>query len=78
MIRVRRLPKPRFGRPKYEVEYRPVVAREGWSKITAYPVFDIEKVIGTGDAWGLIRVADADWDGTSGRWATIYEPGDTP
>lgn len=76
MIRVRRLPKRQFGRPKYEVEYRPPAAGEGWSKVTAYPVFDIEKVVGTGDAWALIKSADASWDGGTGDWATIYGPGE--
>jgi hypothetical protein len=60
------------------VEYHPGTAHEGWSKITAYPVFDIEKVVGTGDAWALVKAADAGWDGTTGGWATIYEPGDVP
>lgn len=78
MIRVRRLPKRRFGRPKYEVEYCPVTESDGWTTITAYPVFDIEKIVGTGDAWALIKAADTAWDGSQGDWAIIYAPGERP
>jgi hypothetical protein len=78
MIRVRRLPKRPFRRPPYEVEYRPAGAGQGWYKITPYPVFEIEEVIGTGDAWALIKAADNAWDGSTGDWVTIYEPGEVP
>lgn len=76
MIRVRRLPKRRFRRPPYEVEYRPASAAQGWRKVTAYPVFDIEKIVGTGDAWALIEAADHAWDGSTGKWVTILGPGE--
>lgn len=77
MIRIRRLPKRRLRRPPYEVEFRPVDPRtDGWHKITSHPVFEIEKVVGTGDAWAMIRAADASWNGTSGAWVTIHEPGE--
>jgi len=78
MIRLRCLPKRRFRRPPYEVEYRPAAAGQGWHKVTAYPVFDIEKMIGTGDAWALIKAADRDWDGSAGDWVTFFEPGEGP
>lgn len=76
MIRVRRLPKRRFRRPSYEVEYRPAGPGQGWHKVTAYPVFDLETIIGTGDAWALIKAADQGWDGSAGDWVTIREPGE--
>ncbi len=44
---------------------------QGWHKVTAYPVFDIEKVVGTGDAWALIKAADQAWNGLTGDWVTI-------
>lgn len=79
MIRIRRLPKRRFRRhPPYEVEYHLAASGEGWHKVTAYPVFDIEMVIGTGDAWTMIKAADAEWDGSTGQWVTLFEPGECP
>lgn len=78
MIRVRRLPKPLLRRAQYEVEYRPPGADRGWHKLTAHPVFDLEQVIGTGDAWALIRAADEAWDGSTGQWVTVLGPGEEP
>ena len=79
MIRIRRLPKRPFRRPPYEVEFRPAdIEGGGWHKVTAYPVFEIEKIVGTGDAWSMIHAADAAWDGTAGDWITTYAPGETP
>ena len=76
MIRIRRLPRRLLHRVKYEVEYRPDVRDQGWIKVTAYPVFDLELVVGTGDAWAMIRAADDAWDGSTGRWATVLGPGE--
>lgn len=77
MIRVRRLPKRRFRRPPYEVEYRPASeSLTGWHKVTPHPVFDIEKVVGTGDAWAMIHAADEAWDGSVGEWVTILGSGE--
>lgn len=74
MIRLRRLRKRRFRRPQYEVEYRPTSQDSaGWLKTTAHPVFVIEKLLGTGDAWALIRAADAAREGSSGGWVTVPE-----
>ena len=57
MIRIRRLSRPRFRRTPYEIEYRPATGSEtGWRTVTTAPVFDLEKVVGTGDAWTLIHV----------------------
>jgi hypothetical protein len=75
MIRIRRLPKPRFRRRPYEIEYRPLTGSDvGWHKITTAPIFDLEKVVGTGDAWAMINAADADWDGAHGEWVSVYAP----
>jgi hypothetical protein len=58
MIRVRRLPKRRFRRPLYEVEFRPSSEQvQGWHKVTAHPIFDLESVVGTGDAWAKLTGA---------------------
>ena len=69
MIRIRRLPKRRFRRTLDEVEYEPACRSvTGWRTITTAPVFDPEKVVGTGDAWAMIHAADAGWDGAQGAW----------
>ncbi|MEV0952486.1 hypothetical protein [Promicromonospora sp. NPDC050249] len=61
-----------------EVEYRPAESGEGWHKVTPYPVFDLEKIVGTGDASTMVAAADAEWDGSDGQWVTIYAPGEGP
>ena len=74
MIRIRRLPRRRLRRALYEVEYRPNdPTLTGWAKVTPYPVFDIEQIIGTGDAWSMIHAADADFSGVVGDWVTLAE-----
>ena len=78
MIRVRCISRRWFPRPSYEVEYHPTVGGQGWHKVTAYPVFDIEKVVRTGDAWALIKAADQAWNGLTGDWVTMLEPGQRP
>ena len=38
---------------------------------TATPVFALEQTLGVGDAWALIGMANAAWDGEVGRWVTL-------
>jgi len=76
MIRIRRIPKRVLHRPRCEVEYRPVEIDQGWSRVPAHPVLDLERIIGTGDAWALIRAADNAWDGTVGQWILLDGPGE--
>ena len=44
----------------------------------------IDPYLGVGDAWAVVRAADAAWDGTSGDWVSLeaadsrkYERGQT-
>lgn len=79
MIRIRRLPKPRFRRHPHEIECEPATGSgTGWHRNTTAPVFDLEKVVGTGDAWAMIDAADAGWDGEQGDWVSVYGPTDEP
>lgn len=62
-------------RAPYEVEYCLAASGEGWRKVTSYPV-DIEKTVGTGNSWALVKTDGAEWDGSTGCWVTISEAGE--
>jgi len=40
--------------------------------VSSTPVRIIEPVLGTGDAWSIVRAADEQWDGRAGRWVSLY------
>jgi len=46
-----------------------------WSRITSTPVTLIDPYLGVGDAWSVIKAADAAWTGGVGAWTSLYEPG---
>jgi len=71
LIRVRALPKRWLRRRRFEVEYRPEATDEGWRRSTPCPVFDLEQVVGTGEAWAMIHAAGAAPAASTSDWVTI-------
>lgn len=41
------------------------------TEVTSTPVTRLDKYLGVGDAWALIRAADRAWDVTEGKWVTL-------
>lgn len=74
-IRIRRLGPTRFlGRKRYEVELPAIATGDPFHrKVTSVPVTMLEKHLGVGDAWSLVKAADAAWDGQTGKWVSLYE-----
>jgi hypothetical protein len=72
-IRLRRVPSRRLQRRRYEVESTPKGSTApAFRLVTATPVQAVEGVLGTGDAWSLVKAADEYWDGSTGRWVSLY------
>jgi hypothetical protein len=72
-IRVRRLPSRFLRRRRYEVESKPEGSdAPAFHVVTSTPVQVIEGVLGTGDAWSVVKAADERWDGTTGEWVSLY------
>ena len=78
MIRIRRLPKQRFRRVSYEIEYQPIHPADGFRLISRHPVLELEQIVGVGDGWAMIHAADQAWDGHEGQWVTIHSPCEEP
>lgn len=73
MIRIRRLPRGRFRRPTYEVEFTQAGdSKSEWSRVTRTPVTLIDSFLGVGDAWALVHAADEAWDGHTGSWVSLF------
>lgn len=75
MIRLRRIPpKGLLRRRLYEIDLSAEMANGASTRsVTSTPVTTIDKFIGVGDAWALVRAADDAWNGRSGDWVTLRE-----
>ena len=64
----------------YEVDFGGGTYGKGTSRqVSRTPVTVLDKVVGVGDAWALVRAADEAWDGATGGWVALTgEPGDQP
>jgi hypothetical protein len=71
MIRVRRLAPRAFRRRRYEVEFVDPDGRPQWSRVTRTPVTLIDRYLGVGDAWAVVKAADDAWTSGNGDWVNL-------